>query len=236
MIVIILTFVFISSMELVQIIQNSLVTVWMDVLGFLPQLFAAVVIILLGCVIAVILGKAASYVIRSVQLDRALDQLGLGRVISRAGFRMNSAFFFYELVKWFVIVVFLMAATNILGLSQVTDFLSKVLYYIPNVFVAVFILAIGVLVARFIEGVVSGSARAAELSSAHFLGTLAKWAVVIFSFVVALDQLGVASEIIRITITGVVAGLAIAIGLAFGLGGKNHAEEVIGTFRRKINM
>ena len=223
-------------MELVQIIQNSLVTVWMDVLGFFPQLFAAVVIVLLGCVIAVILGKAASYIIRSVQLDRALDQLGLGSVISRAGFRMNSPFFFYELVKWFVIIVFLMAATNILGLSQVTDFLSKVLYYIPNVFVAVFILAIGVLLARFIEGVVSGSARAAELSSAHFLGTLSKWAVVIFSFVVALDQLGVASEIIRITITGVVAGFAIAIGLAFGLGGKNHAEEVIGTFRRKINM
>ena len=223
-------------MELVQIIQNSLVTVWMDVLGFFPQLFAAVVIVLLGCVIAVILGKAASYIIRSVQLDRALDQLGLGSVISRAGFRMNSPFFFYELVKWFVIIVFLMAATNILGLSQVTDFLSKVLYYIPNVFVAVFILAIGVLLARFIEGVVSGSARAAELSSAHFLGTLSKCAVVILSFVVALDQLGVASEIIRITITGVVAGFAIAIGLAFGLGGKNHAEEVIGTFRRKINM
>ena len=223
-------------MELLQIIENSLVTVWMDVLGFLPQLFAALVVILLGCIIAVILGKTAAYIVRSLQLDRALDQLGFGKIVSRAGFHMDSPYFFYELVKWFIIVVFLMAATNILGLTQVTDFLSKVVYYIPNVFVATFILAIGVLVARFIEGVVSGAGRAAELSSAHFLGTLSKWAVVVFSFVIALDQLGVASEIIRIAITGVVAGFAIAIGLAFGLGGKSHAEELISVFRKKVNM
>lgn len=223
-------------MALLELIQNSLVTVWMDVLGTLPGIFAAIVIVLIGILLGVILGSAASYIVKSVQLDKALEQLGFKMIVERAGFKLNSGFFFYELVKWFVIIVFLMTATNILGLSQVTDFLARVLTYLPNVFVAVFILAIGVLIARFIEGIVSGSARAANIDSSHFLGSMARWAVVIFSFVVALDQLGVASEIIRISITGVVAGMAIAIGLAFGLGGKAHAEEMISVFRRKINL
>lgn len=222
-------------MALIELIQNSLVTVWMDILGTLPSIFAAIVIILIGILLGVLLGTAVSYVVKSIQLDKALEQLGFRMIIERAGMKMNSALFFYELVKWFVIVVFLMTATNILGLSQVTEFLTRVITYLPNVFVAVFILAIGVLIARFIEGVVSGSAKAANIESAHFLATMARWSVVVFSFVVALDQLGVASEIIRISITGVVAGMAIAIGLAFGLGGKNHAEEIITIFRKKIN-
>jgi len=222
-------------MALIELIQNSLVTVWMDVLGTLPSIFAAIVIVLIGILLGVLLGTTVSYIIKSIQLDKALEQLGFRMIIERAGMKMNSALFFYELVKWFVIVVFLMTATNILGLSQVTEFLTRVITYLPNVFVAVFILAIGVLIARFIEGVVSGSAKAANIESAHFLATMARWAVVVFSFVVALDQLGVASEIIRISITGVVAGMAIAIGLAFGLGGKNHAEEIITIFRKKIN-
>lgn len=223
-------------MALLELIQNSLVTVWIDVLATLPGVFASVVVVLIGVLLGVILGSAASYIVKSIQLDKALEQLGFRMVVEKAGFKLNSGFFFYELVKWFVIIVFLMTATNILGLTQVTDFLSRVLTYLPNVFVAVFVLAIGVLIARFVEGIVSGSARAANIESAHFLGTMARWAVVVFSFVIALDQLGVASEIIRISITGVVAGLAIAIGLAFGLGGKNHAEEMISIFRKRINL
>ena len=216
------------------VVRTSLLTLWGKVAGFVPQLVAALVVFLIGWLIAVLLGKLAWHIIRVVKLDRGLEALGLKKVWERSGYKLNTPFFFYELVKWFFIVVFLMAATDILGLTQVTEFLRTVVFYLPNVIVAALVLLIGVLVARFLEGLVRGSVRAAELASANFLGSLTKWAVLIFSLLVALNQLRVADEIIRIVVIGVVAAGAIALGLSFGLGGKAHAEDFISKMRQHV--
>lgn len=216
------------------IIRESLLGLWGNVALFLPQLVAAIVVFLVGWLIAVLIGKAAWHIVRAVQLDRGLESVGFRRIWERSGYKLNSPFFFYELVKWFFIIVFLMAATDILGLSQVTEFLGTVVFYIPNVIVAAFVLLIGALVARFVEGVVRGSVKAAELVSANFLGTLARWAILIFSWLIALDQLNVADEIVRIIITGVVAAGALALGLAFGLGGRDHADNFLNNVRKRL--
>lgn len=216
------------------IVRSSLLTLWTAVAGFLPQLVAAIVVFLVGWLIAVLLGKVAYHIVRIIQIDKALEGIGFKRVWERSGFKLNTPLFFYELVKWFFIIVFLMSATNILGLIQVTEFLRTVVLYIPNVIVAAFVLLIGILVARFLEGLVRASVKSAQLVSANFLAVLTKWAVVIFSFLVALAQLKVADEIIRIVIIGVVAAGSIAIGLAFGLGGQRHADEAISNLRKRI--
>lgn len=217
------------------IIRNSLLALWGNVAGFLPRLVAAIIVFLVGWLVAVLIGKLVWHLIKAVQLDKGLENIGLRRIWERSGYKLNSAYFFYELVKWFFIVVFLMAATDILGLNQVTEFLRTVVFYIPNVIVAAFVLLIGALVARFLEGVVRGSVRAAELVSANFLALVTKWAVLIFSWLVALDQLNVAGEIIRIIIMGAVAAGALALGLAFGLGGRDHADDFIGKMRKHIS-
>lgn len=216
------------------VVRTSLLTLWGKVAGFVPQLVAAIVVFLIGWLVAVLLGKLAWHIIKVVRLDRGLEALGLKKVWERSGYKLNTPFFFYELVKWFFIVVFLMAATDILGLTQVTEFLRTVVSYLPNVIVAALVLLIGVLVARFLEGLVRGSVKAAELASANFLGSLTKWAVLIFSLLVALNQLRVADEIIRIVVIGVVAAGAIALGLSFGLGGKAHAEDFISKMRQHV--
>lgn len=216
------------------IVRMSLTTLWGNVAGFLPRLIAAIVVFLVGWLIAVLLGKLAWHIIRLIRLDAALEKVGFRKVWERSGYKLNSPYFFYELVKWFFIVVFLMAATDILGLVQVTAFLSSVVYYLPNVFIAAFVVLIGVLVAKFLEGVVKGSVKAAQLVSANVLGSFAKWIVIVFSVLVALNQLGVAEQIINIVITGLVAAGALALGLAFGLGGRSHAEDVIGRMRKHI--
>ena len=216
------------------VVRTSLLTLWGNVAGFLPRLIAAIVVFLVGWLIAVLLGKLAWHIIRLIKLDSALDKVGFKKVWERSGYKLNSPYFFYELVKWFFIVVFLMAATNILGLVQVTEFLRSVVYYLPNVFIAAFVIIIGVLVARFLEGVVRGSVKAAQLVSANLIGLFVKWAVVIFSILVALNQLQVAQQIIGIVITGLVAAGAIALGLAFGLGGRQHADEFISKMRKHV--
>lgn len=216
------------------IVRESLLTLWTGVAGFVPRLVAAMVVFLVGWFIAVFLGKIAWHIVKALRVDSALTKVGFRQAWERGGFRLDTPKFFYELVKWFFIVVFLMAATNILRLDQVTEFLRTVVFYLPNVIVAAIILLIGILVAKFLEGLVRASVKAAGLVSANFLGALTKWAVFIFTLLVVLSQLRVADDIVRIVIVGFVAAAALALGLAFGLGGVKHADEVIGRLKRRI--
>ncbi|MBI3273939.1 MAG: hypothetical protein HYZ69_02240 [Candidatus Colwellbacteria bacterium] len=216
------------------IVRESLLTLWTGVAGFVPRLVAAVVVFLVGWLIAVLLGRVAWHIVKVLRVDSALTRVGFKQAWERGGFKLDTPKFFYELVKWFFIVVFLMASTNILQLDQVTEFLRTVVSYLPNVFVAAIILLIGILVAKFLEGLVRASVKAAGLVSANFLGTLTKWAVFVFTLLVALSQLKVADDIIRIVIVGFVAAAALALGLSFGLGGVKHADEMIGKLRRRI--
>lgn len=216
------------------IVQGSLLTLWTGVAGFIPRFIAALVVFLVGWIIAVLLGKLAYHVVRVLHVDSALTKVGFRRAWERSGFRLDTPKLFYELVKWFFIIVFLMAATNILGLTEVTNFLQSVVYYIPNVVIAAIILLIGILVAKFLESMVQGSVRAAGLASGNFLGALTKWAVFTFSLLIALSQLKVADDIIKIVITGLIAATALAIGLSFGLGGARHAEEMVGHLKKRI--
>ena len=182
-----------------------------------------------------LLGKVAFHIVKVIQVDKALDGIGFRRAWERSGFKLDTPKFFYEIVKWFFITVFLMSATNILQLTQVTEFLSTVVLYLPNVIVAAIVLLIGILVARFLEGLVKASVKSAQLVSANFLAALTKWSIVVFSLLIALAQLKVADEIIRIVIIGFVAAAALAMGLAFGLGGREHAEEMIRNLKKKIS-
>lgn len=216
------------------IIQAPLMDVWAGVAMFLPKLVAAVVVFLIGWVIAMLLGKVAYHIVRVLHIDQALAKVGFRQAWEKSGFDLNSAKLFYELVKWFFVIVFLMAATNILGLNEVTQFLRTVVYYLPNVIVAAIILLIGILVAKFLENLVKASVRAAGLVSGNFLGVLTKWSVFVFSLLVALSQLGVASDIIRIVVVGFVAAVSLAVGLAFGLGGVKHADDMIGQLKKRM--
>jgi small-conductance mechanosensitive channel len=139
------------------------------------------------------------------------------------------------LVKWFVIIVFLVASLEVLHLTQVTDFLRIVVEnYLPNLVAAALILAVAALIADALQHLVSGSARAAGIPSSGFLGSLTKWAVWIFAILAALAQLGVAERLIEILLTGVVAMLALAGGLAFGLGGREAASRYIERLREEV--
>src|SRR3989344_5473158 len=157
------------------IVRNSLLTLWTGVAGFVPRLIAAIIVFLVGWLIAHVLGRLAYHVVRVLHVDSALTKVGFRRAWERSGFRLDTPMLFYELIKWFFIIVFLMAATNILGLGEVTNFLRSVLFYLPNVIVAAVILLIGILVAKFLEGLVKASVKAAGLGPAHLLGGFSNW-------------------------------------------------------------
>lgn len=216
------------------VVRSSLLTLWAGVIGYAPQLIAALFILLLGWLVAALLGRLAYHIVRALHVDEALKRVGFKEAWEKSGLKLDSGMFFAELVKWFFLIVFLMAVTNILGLDQVSAFLQTVVLYLPNVIVAAVILLIGILVAKFLESAVRASVRAAGLAAANFLATLTKWSVLVFSFLVALSQLEVAEDIIRIVIIGLVAAGSLAGGLAFGLGGTKHADELLSALRKKL--
>ncbi|MFY9457732.1 MAG: hypothetical protein WAP23_02275 [Candidatus Spechtbacterales bacterium] len=217
------------------VIVASLQQVWASVANFVPLLIGAVVVFIIGWIIAVSLGKLVEQLVRALKVDSFLSKLDMERTVEKAGWKLNSGGFLGGLVKWFLIVVFLLAAANILGLTQVSDFLRDVLLYIPNVVVAALILIIAALVSVTVERLVRGSVEAAGYRGA-LVAVVARWAIWVFAFVAALLQLGIATALLQTVVTGLVAALAIAFGLSFGLGGKDAAaafiEKVRGELRR----
>lgn len=215
------------------VIVSSLQEVWVSVAGFLPLLIGALVVFILGWVAAMAIGKLVEHVVRGLKIDHLLTKLSVHKIWERAGWRTNSGAFLGGLVRWFLIVVFLLASVNILGLNQVSDFLKEVVLYIPNVLVAAIILVIAALIADVVEKLVRGSVSAVGYKGA-LAGTVARWAIWVFALIAALMQLGVATMLLQTLVTGVIAVLVISFGLAFGLGGKDAASEFIQKMKNDI--
>lgn len=199
----------------------------------LPSIVAALVIIIIGVLLARALGRIIAKVLHTIYLDEAAEKSGLQKMCSMIGIKIRVSNALGVLIKWFLYAITLIAAAEVLDLTQVSEFFRDVVLYIPNVIVAVVILVVGVILSNFIFTLVKETATSAKLDSAHFLATLAKWAILIFSFMAALIQLGVVSELIQILFTGLVAMCALAGGIAFGLGGKDKAKDVIDSLTKK---
>jgi small-conductance mechanosensitive channel len=180
--------------------------------------------------------KFVAKLITLTRVDSILATTGLRELLAKAGVELNSGAFVGALIKWFLVIVFLVASFDILGLSQVNEFLrGVVLSYLPNVIAAVLILLASAIVAEFLKKVVIGSAKAAGVAKSAFLGSVTKWAIWIFAILTALTQLGIAVSIIQTVFIGVVAALALAIGLSFGLGGRDAAARAIEKMRDEVS-
>lgn len=218
-----------------QVLSASFQNLWIGMIAFLPKLLLSVIIFCIGWVIAVTLDKVVARFVRLFKVDKALEGLGVGRYLARGGFRLDTGAFIGGLVKWFFIIAFLVAALDVLGLSQVNIFLQQILIYLPNVIIAALILVAAAVIANAAQRVVSGSARGAGLPSAGLLGGIAKWAIWIFAILAALYQLGIVGPFVQTLFTGLVAMIVISGGLAFGLGGKDVAASYLEKLRQDIS-
>lgn len=218
-----------------QVLSQSFQSLWMGVVSFIPSLVIAIIIFIIGWIISTLLGRLIAQIIQSLSVDKVLRRTGVEKTLNKAGFQLNSGKFIGALVKWFVIVVFLVAAFDVLGLVQVNQFLQQVvLLYLPRVIAAVLILLVAAVIAEAVESLVKGSAKMADVKVSRFLGVIARWAIWVFAILMALYQMGVASTFIQTIFTGLVVALSLAIGLAFGLGGKEAAGDAIEKFKKNI--
>jgi small-conductance mechanosensitive channel len=216
------------------VLSQSFQNLFYGLVAFIPNLVVAIVIFIVGWLVGVGLGRVVTQIINALRIDQALRPTGIETVLSRAGYQLNSGKFLGFLVRWFFIIVFLVAALRVLNLTDVNDFLNiVVLGYLPHVIMAVLILLAAAVVAQAVEKVVVGSAKAASLHSAGFIGKVARYAIWIFAILAALDQLGV-SPFIQTLFTGLVVAVALAVGLAFGLGGQASAARYLDRLNSEI--
>ncbi|MBP6888952.1 MAG: hypothetical protein KBC21_04645, partial [Candidatus Pacebacteria bacterium] len=199
----------------------------MTLIAFLPSVIIAVIVFALGWGFGSVLGRSVEHLISVLRIDKALHRAGFDALSERAGVRVSVAAFFGGVVKWSVVVAFTLASAEILGLSQVTQLLRDILVYIPQVIIAAIILVIAMLLGDFISRIVSHSVKATGMNG-EFAAQMSKWAIVIVGGVFpALTQLRIAQGLVEVLFTGVVFAISLALGLSFGLGGRDAAARVI---------
>lgn len=213
----------------------SLQNLWIKTTFFIPELVGALVILIIGLIIASVLGKLAKKLVGYTRIDKLMEKAGIIRGLQNAGIKLNLAVFIGKIVKWFILIATLIAIADILRIPQITEFLKEIIFYIPNVIVAVIILAIGLLLGALVQSMIEKTLKASKLTEASgkLLANIAKWAIIIFTAMAALIQLGIAASLIEILFTGLVAMLALAGGLAFGIGGKEKATRFLEEISKK---
>ncbi len=218
--------------------QNALYTVWMNTLGsvfsLLPNLLGAVLVATLGIVIA---NWVKSFVLKSLQMMRfetLIKDSKFKAFLVKAEVTDKVEEVIASVLKWLIVLTFFIAATNILGLTTVSNVLGGVLSYVPNIISAVIVMAIGVLLAGIVEGVVKGALASVDLKTSRLMGKVASYTVVTITTLAAFSELKIASEFINILFIGFVSMLALGFGLAIGLGAKDVVGEALSDWYKEL--
>lgn len=222
-------------MDYVDVLRTAFVDLWAGVVLFLPKLALAIIVFLVGLLVAHLLKTAVVRLVEVMKVDDLMERLEVKDVFASMGVKLNVAHFLGWLVKWFIVIFSLIAAADVLEWDQITVFLNEVVTYLPNVLIAVIILLVGTVLANFVNGVVKSALEAAKMENVGFLSGVAKWSIIVFSFMAALVQLGIAQSLIQVLFTGFVAMIALAGGLAFGLGGRSHASRALDKLYRDLS-
>lgn len=195
------------------------------IITFIPKLIGFLVILIVGLIIAAVVAKALTFLLRKVGFDRMADRIGLTRFEQRMGVTIDAAGLLGKIVYWFIVLIFLVPAADALGVPAISNILNQLVAYIPNVFVAVLVLFLGALAGTVVGDLVRGAVASANIGNPNLLAGIARWAIIGFAALIALEQLKITPDLINELFGALVAAVALAFGLAFGLGGQEAARR-----------
>ena len=218
-----------------QSLLSAMSSLWASVAAFIPRLFGALVVVLLGFVAAKLLDTLLSKVLAKVGVDRLMAGTGLTKLLGRAGIRIPVSALIGKVVYWFVLLIFLVSAAESLGLERVSATLDMLALYVPKVFGAALVLLAGVLLAQLLSGLVRGAAEGVGLDYANGLARMAQGLVIIISISVAIGQLEVKTELLNYVIAIVLITVGLAVALALGLGSRELVSQILaGIYVREL--
>jgi hypothetical protein len=218
----------------IQLTSNAVKGLWVGFIDFIPKVIGAIIVFLIGWLIAVVIGRIIAEILRRIKFNRIFENGSWKRALEKAEIKVDVSSFIGAIFKWVLVIVFLLAAVEILGLVQFASFLQNVLNYLPNVIVASAIFVAAVIIADILEKIVRAAVESARIGYGHIVGVIVRWSIWIFAILAILVQLKVTPSLIQIILQGVIGLVVIAGGLAFGLGGKEVAAEILQNLRRKF--
>lgn len=195
--------------------------------NFLPSLFGALLIFLVGLILAKWAKVLTVKVLSAIKLDKVLRKIGLEPFLSQADVKLKAEVIIGEVAHWLIIIIFFIAGVNVLGLTTVGSVLASVLSYIPNIISAILILSIGVLLAGLVESIIKGAVNQIDPKTGRLLSKVASYLVVIVATLAAINELGIAQSLINILFIGIITTLSLGIGLAVGLGAKDLVSKML---------
>ena len=219
-----------------QIIMDPVKSMLEKIAVFIPILFGAIMILLAGWIIAKILSGIVQKALEGLKFNNFSSKIGLSDLLTKGNVALSSSALIAALVYWAIMIVVLAVVVDALGLRVAANLLEKISGYIPNVASAVFVTIVGMFFANLVSGVVKAAAANANLPRVEFLGSLAKGAILVFTTVIVLEELNIASFFVTTTFHVFFAALCLALALAFGLGGKDLAAKILWDFFNKQNM
>jgi len=214
-------------MEQFDIFITSLASFWTELASFVPQLLAALVLLFVGWILAKLARSGVMRLLRLMKFDRATEKSGLEAFLKHAELEVSVASILGNLAYWLIILVMIVFVANSLGLHVVADLFNRVVLYIPNVIVAILVLVFGTILARFINRLVFAWLSNVEFSGALTVSTFSEYAMLVFVFFMALEQLQIANELLTAAFIIAFGAVGLAFALAFGLGARDWAARVI---------
>jgi hypothetical protein len=213
---------------------QALLNLWQGIADFVPKLIGALIIFFIGWLIAIGVQKLIIEVLKAIRFNQLFEKGSMKGALEKADIRVNASAFIGAIAKWIVVLVFLLAAVEVMGFVQFAEYLRDVLAYLPNVVVAVLMLAAAVIIADISEKIVRVAVEGTKVGYGNLAGAIVRWSIWVFAALAILYQLRIVPELIQTLLTGVVALIVIAGGLAFGLGGKDMAAEILNNVKKKI--
>ena len=198
-----------------------------NIVAFLPQVLLAIAVAIAGWLLAKAARFAVVKALRAINFNVLTERAGLDGFLQQGGIRSDTTDIFGVLVYWLVILAALMIAFNTLGMLYVTELIRQVVSFVPRLIVALVILAFGAYFARFISGAVMAYCRNVGIQDGDLLGRLAQYAILAFVVLIALEQVQIGGDIVRMSFLIVLAGVVLALALAFGIGGQGWAAELL---------
>ena len=198
-----------------------------QVMGFLPKLLSVVILLVIAWLIAKLLEKLAHKLFVLIGIDKISEKAGIGNFLMSSGFPSNLSYVFARMIFWTIIVLFILPVTNILGLKFFANIIDDILNYLPNLFVAIFILLIGAWGAKVISGIVRGSANKMGLENSELIGSITNFFILIITFIIALTQLKIETEILTNILLILMASMGLAVAISFGLGSKDIFKNIV---------
>jgi len=215
-------------------IQEIFQTFWQNLTEVSPPIFWAGLVLLVGIIISKWIGGLSAAFLNQIKLNQVFKRMGLEEALLKIDARLNAPKFFGEIVKWFFIIVFLMVSFEILGLTQFSQFLGKVIGYYPNIFISALIFIVAAFLADFSQKIVVGTLEKEKITYSRFVGKWISWAIWLFAILAILYQLQITPSLILVIIIGLVATISLALGIAFGLGGKELAAKILKELEEKF--